>query len=308
MKITDQVRSKFVKDNNLPIPLISEPYFSYFIDLYDTVFNTKSKLEKFLSALEEVGSDQSFFSKSKEFSNEVVNKISENQAYKDYTSGDMSKYQIKKPVSSKNVYCSDNLNRFLISIDMSSANFNALKFHNPEIVLGCESYKELVSKFTEIKPFTESKQIRQVIFGHLNPKRQQTIQKYMMSLVVDLLDVNGFERSRFLTASSDEVVLLSTKDKIEDEMKSISTIINEKLLKGVFTVEGFMLNCVRSTKTEKVFGYVKEFVGSEKVEFKTVPAYMFAQVYKKYFNLKIEEIDRKFTFEGMIATFDISIE
>ena len=73
--------------------------------------------------------------------------------------------------------------------------------------MGCENYKELVSKFTEIKPFIESKQIRQVIFGHLNPKRQQTIQKYMMNLVVEILDKNGFDKCRFLSASSDEVIL-----------------------------------------------------------------------------------------------------
>ena len=79
-------------------------------------------------------------------------------------------------------------------------------------------------------------------------------------------------------------------------------------MKGVFKVEGFKLNCVKSEKNEKIFGYVKEFIDSDKIEFKTVAAYMFAQVFKKYFNLKIEEFDRKFTFEGMIATFDTQIE
>ena len=134
MKVTDQLRSKFIKDNNLPIPLYSEPYFSYYLELYDGILNTKKKFENFTKSFEEIGSDQLFFSKSKDFSNSVIEKISETEVYKDFINGDMSKYVIKKPISSKVVYSNENLNQYLISIDMSSANFNALKYHNPEIV------------------------------------------------------------------------------------------------------------------------------------------------------------------------------
>jgi hypothetical protein len=79
-------------------------------------------------------------------------------------------------------------------------------------------------------------------------------------------------------------------------------------MKNTFKVEGFQLNCVKSSKTEKIFGFVKEMINSQKVEFKVVPSFLFAQVYKKYYNLKIEEMDRKFIHEGMLATFDLEIE
>jgi hypothetical protein len=79
-------------------------------------------------------------------------------------------------------------------------------------------------------------------------------------------------------------------------------------MKNTFKVEGFHLNCVKSSKTEKIFGFVKEMINSPKVEFKAVPSFLFAQVFKKYYNLKIEELDRKFIHEGMLATFDLEIE
>jgi hypothetical protein len=135
MKVSDQVRSKFVKDFNLPIPITTEPHFSYYIEMYETLFQSKTKFEKFLNSLQEVGSEQDFFSKSKTFSNDVINKISESKAFQEFNEGDVSKYKLKDSVGQKNVYSTENLNQYLISIDMSSANFNALKYHNPEIVI-----------------------------------------------------------------------------------------------------------------------------------------------------------------------------
>jgi ribosomal protein S17E len=73
--------------------------------------------------------------------------------------------------------------------------------------LNCETYKDLVSKFTDVVPFIESKKIRQVIFGYLNPKRQQTIQKFMMNELFETLEKSGFEKKRFLAACSDEIIL-----------------------------------------------------------------------------------------------------
>lgn len=69
------------------------------------------------------------------------------------------------------------------------------------IVLGCETYQELLSKFTQNPYIFESKHIRQVIFGHLNPKRQQTIQKFLMQKVVTALVDSGFDFNSFVSAS-----------------------------------------------------------------------------------------------------------
>ena len=47
MELTNRLKRRFIKDCSLPIALTDEPYFSYFIDLYDEAFSTKKKLESF---------------------------------------------------------------------------------------------------------------------------------------------------------------------------------------------------------------------------------------------------------------------
>ena len=49
-------------------------------------------------------------------------------------------------------YLLENDRKFFVSIDLRSANFNSLKFYHSDLVLGCDSWEQLVSKFTEI-PF-----------------------------------------------------------------------------------------------------------------------------------------------------------
>jgi hypothetical protein len=63
-----------------------------------------------------------------------------------------------------------------------------------------------------------------------------------------------------------------------------------------------------SKKTKKTYAYVKEFLNKNGVEFKTVPTFLFAQVFKKYYNLEILEIDRKFIYEGFVAILQDTID
>jgi hypothetical protein len=73
--------------------------------------------------------------------------------------------------------------KYFISLDHVTANFNALKFYDPSIVLHCANWQELISKFTELEYFKRSKYFRQIVFGHLNPKKQAIISKFITSEV-----------------------------------------------------------------------------------------------------------------------------
>jgi hypothetical protein len=42
-KINISVKKRFVRDCSLPIPVLQDPYFEYFLELYDNVFETKKK-------------------------------------------------------------------------------------------------------------------------------------------------------------------------------------------------------------------------------------------------------------------------
>lgn len=77
---------------------------------------------------------------------------------------------------------------------MKKANFTALRHYNKDIVGGKDTYEDFLGMFTDENYFKESKYIRQVIFGNVNPKRQITYEKFLMDKVlVKLLTV--FEKS-----------------------------------------------------------------------------------------------------------------
>ena len=77
-----------------------------------------------------------------------------------------------------------------LSVDIKMANWESLKRYDPSFVneLG-DSYSDLLNKFDVPEVFHRSKQLRQYIFGNLNPKRQIKAQRVMIE---DLM--NGLSR------------------------------------------------------------------------------------------------------------------
>ena len=72
--------------------------------------------------------------------------------------------------SRNSIYKKTNTGKILLSIDLSNANFNALRKFDESLVINKKNYYEFISEFTEIEHIRKSKYIRQVIFGHTNPK------------------------------------------------------------------------------------------------------------------------------------------
>ena len=73
-----------------------------------------------------------------------------------------------------------------ISVDLNKANWLVLKKYDPTFLneLG-DSYQDFLQKF-DIHPFFyESKQFRQFIFGHLNPKRQVKAQRVIIEDLIN---------------------------------------------------------------------------------------------------------------------------
>jgi hypothetical protein len=55
------------------------------------------------------------------------------------------------------VYVKERADQYMISIDMTKANFNCLRLVSKEIVLGCDTYEEMVKKCMneDTVPFNE---------------------------------------------------------------------------------------------------------------------------------------------------------
>lgn len=146
-----------------------------------------------------------------------------------------------------------------------------------------------------------------VIFGHLNPKRQQTIQKHLISHVMKaIMSDNSIPMDRFVTASSDEAIITTTAEQAQQDAAKVQQLLASALPSDFppFKIQAFKLVMLES-QSEKLFGFVKEiFYPSQQIEIKAAPHYLFAHAFKMYHKMPIVEADRKFTYEGMLCSIE----
>lgn len=287
---------RFVKDFKLPITIFEDPYFNYFIELYDSLLDTKYKLSLFLDAVNFAEDKGGFFDYGMMLSKQITEEITNTNAYNKLIKVDMNKeYPLKGEFKIRNIYTEDNEYKEFISIDLNKANFNILGLLGIKEELSINSYEELVKRYTELDYYVKSKLFRQVIFGNINPNRQQRLQKYVINQISILFEKEGYN---LFSASSDELII--------ENKNGINAVLS--LLKSLpknfdfYRVERF--NIQKVDKSNDFF--VKKSYNEnneESIEFKNVPAYLFPQVYKKYFGLELNEKDMTFIHDGLLAEY-----
>lgn len=307
MTLSHSIRNRFVKDYGLPIQIVQDPFFEYYIDELDDHFDTKQKFQMLLDVFETLGGEEQFFAESNRVKDSIIKAVQATKTYAELQKNTLDNYNVGKGVKQQDIYTMNNVGKTFISIDLKQANFNVFKMFAPELVLNFDTYEDLVGSITEFDYFKKSKYLRQVIFGNLLPKRQQKLQKWVISRIINVLhDHVGIPMEDFVTSSSDEVVfVIDPKDAI-----SLVKKIEEKLSETVMTceysnwvkIDAFTLVSVGERKF-----FVKESCIGDGVDFKSIQSYFFMQVYKKYINEPINTMDKKFYFDGMIATFDKGI-
>lgn len=305
-------RKRFVNDMNLPIAIFEEPYFSYFLKLYESYFQSLTKWNNICDLIKSsfADNDDLFLKEYYRVRDKIITDILESDSYKEFNNMDMSMYQIKNyGFPSGNVYNEINNNQKFISIDLKKANFQALRLVN---VIKDETYDDFVSRYTNIQYIKESKYTRQVMFGKLNAKRQITVEKYIVSLIYEaLMDNNMFSQlvKEVKSFASDEIIF-SISPNLDDQIvnetiKGLSAYIKGEL--GYFVdVEYFVLNLKRfyTYNDLRINAFIKHFLNLEKKnEIMSVPMFYYAQIYKALNNLPIEENDLLFLMEGQVSKF-----
>lgn len=297
--------SDFIKFYNLPIPIAQEPYFSYFLQLYDPIFDTLSKWKNFKS-------DSNKINNSAKIRNRIIKSIEENEFYKKLINSDKKQWELEQKFKLQTtIYSGSNIGKSYISIDLKEANFSSFNYYNPLIVMNADSFDSFLLNFTQEN--IPSKKFRQIIFGHLNPKLQQMIQKKIIENIMnDLIKENIIEESELIAHSNDELVILSPKNDIAFK-KSLE--IKEFLIHNYsnlrFHVVPFFLEGLFA-KSGKKLGYKKTFIINEfgemnkksGWELKCVPNFLYAQVYKHEAGLEIEKNDTVFLHEDSLCYVD----
>lgn len=299
--LKNAIKSRFVSDYKLPIQLIQEPYFSYFIELYNEQYKTKEKLDLLLDAINYFGEQEEFLEYYYQIRDKIIFQIQHSPAYYDFTMAPLGNYDVPdRGFSQNHVFIPPNIGRTLLSIDLTNANYQALKWVNPEIVLNTSTYAKMVQKFTGIEYFSNSKYLRQVIFGALNPKRQVKIERAMTEQILILMLSKGFD-NKILSVSADEVVIDVSTLTLDN---SSAVVYAEQLKKeiekklGFITdVEIYKLNAMQETY------YVKEFISQEGYELKCIPIEFHAQIFKHYNKMPLTEYDLCFYYQKQVASF-----
>jgi hypothetical protein len=300
--ISHIVLKRFVKDYSLPIQLVREPYFDYFLNLYDAQFNTKEKYKLLCDTINICGNEQNFMEQYHKIKDNILDAMKANSHYIDFNNAKLDEYNI--PVNNyckHDIFNESNIDRYFISIDLKKANFQAMKYYNKDLVFGFNTYEDFMYSFTDLDYMVQSKYIRQVIFGNLNPKRQIKIEQYLTyQMLSKLVDCDFIKVENIKMVSPDEIVCefniesyLLYKNYDKQLTKMIKDLINFDA-----DIEIYKLNQIKPFKF-----YVKEFINKSGYELVCVPIIYYAQAHKMYNGLEINDYDLSFFYENQVARF-----
>ena len=299
-----ELRKRFCKDNNIPIKIFEEPYFSDRLALYHRYYNTQPAQIQFEEVYNGLENEQQYFEMYNKLKDDMINYLNSSPEMLYFSKEeDFSKYEIThKNLSKNSIYKPTNSGHRFVSLDMKSANFTALRHYNPNIVKNKTSYEDFVKEFTDIDYFAQSKYIRQVIFGNINPSRQITYEKFLMdSVIFELEKIISVED--IVSFMSDEIVFCVDKysdEELNNLVNIIKEIINDFLNKGItLKLEIFELFNVPSTE-----GYIKKMLpvnGNTEWVFKGFNSIELPFVLRKYYNEAVKDTDLVFLYEGRLA-------
>lgn len=299
MKISKQMREYFVSDTSLPIQVLDDPYFEYYLNLIDPYYGSLNKYNQLCEAIEFVGGEETFMQFSRAFRNDMTRYIETTIGYQNFIEKNMSAYNTLS-LDKGNLYQIGNNGINFASIDLCEANFQSLKFVDPSIVDNCSDYESFAKKFTDIEYLIKCKKIRQVIFGNLCPQRQQTIQKYIIFKIQECLMKSGIWITDICSTSSDEIIFKTSypQQKIIDIVEKRDEMKEIRLKTRVFKLS------VKGTSNYSFF--LKTYEDGSK-EIKKVDSAYIPEVIKFLNSLDVTNEDRFFIREGRLCQFKDSL-
>lgn len=325
-QLINTLRKRFVDDYKLPIDLFyDDELFYYFLSLYENEFKARTLWDSLINTIDKnfCGNPQLFLNEYYRVREEMISSILNNEHFLEFNNSknDLSKYNLpdeSRQYTTKNIYNCENDGKIFLSIDLNKANYSALLYHNPQI-LGLNEripYENWVKKFTNLDYIINSKYIRQVVFGKLNPARQIKVEKFMIWNILkefkEFFDANNINYN-VSSFSTDEVVF-----EIDNNSETIE-IIWEHAIKTIESTKNnipikctiFKLNVKRFKTFNNSFLNVfeKQFInGKNGYELKGVPSYFYAQVYKILTNMDICDFDKMFWSNDQPAIFMHKLE
>ena len=303
-----KLRQRFVKDYNLPINVFDDTLFEYYMDTYDTfphkVYN--GLIEKVKTEYD--GNVDKWLEYCASVRDAAIEGVMGTEEYKEFNTKNLHEYDIPNICGERSCYTEATDGKRFISIDLKKANFQALKFVG---VLNDNTYEDFIKKYGGDDYIVNSKYLRQVIFGKMNPSRQIKVEKYLMFQIYEAIkEVTDRYGLVIFSMNSDEIIYeVPNEFNYWDSRKlipEIHRIVEEKLnkieIKTQF-VEVKRLPLVSFNGT-KIDAYERNDINTLDCTLKKASTTFYPQIYKLWKGKPIEKNDLVFYFENQLATFN----
>lgn len=295
---------RFCKDYSIPINIFEPPYFRSRIVLYDRIYGTVAKYNKFIKSMESYVNEQDYFEDYNRIKDSAITAIKESKGYAAFNEENMNSFQVHNDyinLPGKSIYHPSNAGKSFLSIDMKQANFNALKHYSADI-FGTDTWEDFLRRFTDNEHIIESKYIRQVILGNCNPSRHITYEKHLMSNLMHFLYI--YCLSKGVNLPFDKIVAFHNDELIYDvDDFTIPQMLNAKAVIDSFESK-IPISCTIFTLYDLAgYGYAK-YMYDGQIKLKCIENEFLPMIMRKICNMDIIKEDLAFPFKGEIAHFD----
>ena len=300
-----ELMKKVIKDYDLPIQPVSLKHIEYAINRFPWIYDCDDAIVCAETWLKETGcSVQEFDSVTHRITQNCIDSIKALDSYKKFNERE---YHIEKPIpidsivysKGLDIYKMSNSGKRFVSIDLSRANLQSFIHGN---VIENMSYEDFLKKYGYVDDSDllwyvhNSKHLRQIIFGNLNPNKQQIVERSMteriweqliMKKIISPEDIYGY--------TTDEIILNWTENVSELESKFYAPIYMTCGKDNIKVhIEDFIL------KNVEPYDF---WVKMEPYKLKKVPIVYYQQVLTHVFNMNTNEEDMMFLYERMPCKF-----
>lgn len=304
-----KLRQRFCKDCDIPINVFDEPYFSDRLKLFDFLYDSVSKWKLFTKEFKKYDSCDDYFTNYSRIKDEAIAFVRNTEGFQIFTAYGINDFSIKNkglPVSK--IYNPENNGRVFLSIDMRKANFSALREYRDDIFGGSDTWEAFISRFTDNKHIINSKYIRQVIMGNLNPKRQTAYEKVIMDkLLTNILHAKVISKENVAAFLADEIIFDVTD--LENRREVIADIYKISGQVPYMNTEAFSLHKIYGYGVD---GYIKNVYSNvylidnaaRSIKVKCVDKDMMTFVARYLLKEPVTDSDRTFYCNGLLAKFE----
>jgi hypothetical protein len=266
----------FIKLFDLNIP--DENNFDYYLNQLSKTSKFKN-IKDYYKMFLDINFNGDFYQYKMDKVNEVINYIKNTHAYTELV---MDSNLLDLPTN-KSILYKEGVN--YLSVDIRSANWRSLKYYDQLNELG-DSYQDFLLRFDLPQVFVHSKYLRQFIFGNVNPKRQQKVQRNMIQEVV-----RTFSDDLFVEGVRNDEVIFRFDDFDDVNLESLDL--------DRYSVKFFSVERVEDFRVDTLYDYDGDILSKE---LSGVSGQEFYLKLKQYITSEdIDERDLIFKHNGKLA-------